>query len=247
MASSFSLSPSSPQPSPPRAVAPATPHSGSSTSSLSLVLMDGATQAAHYGRITFDVSTTATDVPEVGLRCYQGSNWVFDAYVGYFLELPVRPLVDPRFELLGRRRRGDLQRSALLLRPARPSDRADDHDLPRRSVANRAIPNCVSEDASVVVLAPKREAPAFAGASPFSSLLSAFRSVSDGDGRGLAPIWWIVEDGVVVVHEPRISALIRVRDPERVSRIASVGRGPSRGRGLIRESEAIELPGNWRA
>jgi hypothetical protein len=60
------------------------PSGGSSTSSLSLVLMDGATEAAHNGRITFDVSTTATDVPEVGLRCYQGSNWVFDAYVGYF-------------------------------------------------------------------------------------------------------------------------------------------------------------------
>ena len=54
------------------------------TSTFTLVLMDGATQAAHNGRITFDVSTTATDVPEVGLRCYQGSNWVFDAYVGYY-------------------------------------------------------------------------------------------------------------------------------------------------------------------
>jgi hypothetical protein len=46
--------------------------------------MDGATQAAHYGRVTFDVSTTATATPQVGLRCYQGSDWVYDAYVGYF-------------------------------------------------------------------------------------------------------------------------------------------------------------------
>ena len=60
------------------------PGGESSTSSLSLVPMDGATQAAHYGRITFDVKTTATDYPEVGLRCYQGSNFVFDAYVGYY-------------------------------------------------------------------------------------------------------------------------------------------------------------------
>jgi hypothetical protein len=59
------------------------PTSGGS-SSMSLVLMDGATQAAHYGRITFNVSTTATATPEVGLRCYQGADWVYDAYVGYF-------------------------------------------------------------------------------------------------------------------------------------------------------------------
>jgi hypothetical protein len=57
--------------------------------------MDGATQPAHYGRITFDVETTATDVPEVGLRCYQGSNFVFDAYVGYHENY----LFDPWFTL----------------------------------------------------------------------------------------------------------------------------------------------------
>ena len=58
--------------------------SGTTGSKFSLVLMDGATQAAHYGRVTFDVSTTATAVPQVGLRCYQGSDWVYDSYVGYF-------------------------------------------------------------------------------------------------------------------------------------------------------------------
>ena len=46
--------------------------------------MDGATQAAHNGRITFNVSTTATDTPMVGVRCYQGSDFVMDGYVGYF-------------------------------------------------------------------------------------------------------------------------------------------------------------------
>jgi hypothetical protein len=60
------------------------PSGGGSSSTMSLVLMDGATQAAHYGRITFNVSTTATATPQVGLRCYQGGNWVYDAYVGYF-------------------------------------------------------------------------------------------------------------------------------------------------------------------
>lgn len=68
---------------------------GGSSSTLRLVPMDGATQAAHFGRITFDVWTTATDFPEVGLRCYQGSNWVFDAYVGYYPSY----LFDPWFTL----------------------------------------------------------------------------------------------------------------------------------------------------
>jgi hypothetical protein len=65
------------------------------TSSLRLVLMDGATQAAHGGRVTFDVSTTATDRPFVGLRCWQGTNWVYDGYVGYF----PGALFDPWFTL----------------------------------------------------------------------------------------------------------------------------------------------------
>jgi len=68
--------------------------SGSGSSSLSLVLMDGATQAAHYGRITFDVKTTATK-PQVGLRCYQGSSFVYDGYVGYWPEY----MFDPWFTL----------------------------------------------------------------------------------------------------------------------------------------------------
>jgi hypothetical protein len=38
----------------------------------------------HRDSITFDVSTTATSTPEVGLRCYQGSAWVLDGYVGYW-------------------------------------------------------------------------------------------------------------------------------------------------------------------
>ena len=34
--------------------------------------------------VTFNVSTTATSQPEVGVRCWQGTNWVYDAYVSYF-------------------------------------------------------------------------------------------------------------------------------------------------------------------
>src|SRR4051812_28536145 len=63
------------------------PGGGGTTSgsgSMSLALMDGDTQPHHYGRITFNVSTAATTTPNVGLRCYQGANWVYDSYVGYF-------------------------------------------------------------------------------------------------------------------------------------------------------------------
>ena len=34
--------------------------------------------------ITFNVSTSATAYPQVGLRCWQGTTWVYDAYVGYW-------------------------------------------------------------------------------------------------------------------------------------------------------------------
>jgi hypothetical protein len=67
----------------------------SSGSSLSLVLMDGATQAAHYGRITFTASTTATAKPQVGLRCFQGSDWVYDSYIGLWSTY----MFDPWFTL----------------------------------------------------------------------------------------------------------------------------------------------------
>ena len=38
----------------------------------------------YMDEITFNVSTNATTQPEVGLRCYQGSAFVEDAYVSYF-------------------------------------------------------------------------------------------------------------------------------------------------------------------
>jgi len=45
---------------------------------------DGDGSAGHLDWITFTVETTATDRPFVGLRCYQGSAFVYDGYVGYF-------------------------------------------------------------------------------------------------------------------------------------------------------------------
>ena len=53
--------------------------------SLSLVVLDGADSVANHGeRVAFEVSTTATDRPFVGVRCWQGSDWVLDGYTGYF-------------------------------------------------------------------------------------------------------------------------------------------------------------------
>jgi len=47
---------------------------------------------ANYGdSITFNVATTATSLPEVGLRCYQGSTWVLDGYVGYYPSYAFNP------------------------------------------------------------------------------------------------------------------------------------------------------------
>lgn len=57
---------------------------GGAAGTFSLVLLDSTDGIAHKNqRITFDVSTEA-ESPLVGVRCYQGGAWIFDAYVGYF-------------------------------------------------------------------------------------------------------------------------------------------------------------------
>lgn len=38
----------------------------------------------YLDEITFAVQTTATDVPMVGLRCWQGSNFVHDGYIALY-------------------------------------------------------------------------------------------------------------------------------------------------------------------
>lgn len=63
---------------------------------VALVLLDSTDGVAHRGqRVTFEVATTASDRPFVGLRCWQGSEWVYDGYVGYFPDY----LWDPWFVL----------------------------------------------------------------------------------------------------------------------------------------------------
>jgi hypothetical protein len=73
------------------AVAPASAARGgggkpspTSSSTLTLVPMDSDGVVNHNDDITFEVSTTATDRPFVGVRCYQGEAFVYDGYVGYF-------------------------------------------------------------------------------------------------------------------------------------------------------------------
>lgn len=53
--------------------------------------LDGNGVVSHGDSINFVVSTTATPKPEVGLRCYQGSNWVYDGYVGYWPDYMFTP------------------------------------------------------------------------------------------------------------------------------------------------------------
>jgi len=57
---------------------------GGNGSSISLVLLNGDTEA-HFGRqVTFNVSTTATAEPWVNLNCYQNGTWVSGQWQGFF-------------------------------------------------------------------------------------------------------------------------------------------------------------------
>lgn len=58
------------------------PSGGSGT--ISLALMDGATEAHFGARVTFNISTTATAYPFVHLRCYQGGTLVGEGRQGFF-------------------------------------------------------------------------------------------------------------------------------------------------------------------
>jgi len=60
---------------------------GGSGSSLSLAMYtdaNGNGQPNYMDDITFDLSTSSTAQLTVGVRCWQGSDFVFDSYVGYF-------------------------------------------------------------------------------------------------------------------------------------------------------------------
>jgi len=65
-------------------------HGGTtSTSSLSLVLLNSTDGLPHYGQsVTFSVSTTATSYPNVSLACYQNGALVLGAAAGFYPSYP---------------------------------------------------------------------------------------------------------------------------------------------------------------
>ena len=55
------------------------------TSTLKLVALDSDDGVPHWGqRITFEVSSTATDQPQVDVNCYQDGVKVFGAWTAYY-------------------------------------------------------------------------------------------------------------------------------------------------------------------
>lgn len=64
---------------------PVANHQNTSTSSLSLVLLNSTDGLPHYGQnVTFKVSTTATSYPSVGLSCSQNGTQVLYWTAGFF-------------------------------------------------------------------------------------------------------------------------------------------------------------------
>jgi hypothetical protein len=60
------------------------PSGGGTNGTISVAMMDGATEAHFAARVTFTVSTTATASPFVHLRCYQGGTLVGEGRQGFF-------------------------------------------------------------------------------------------------------------------------------------------------------------------
>lgn len=60
------------------------PSGAAGTGTISLALMDGATEARYGARVTFDISTTATPYPYVHLTCFQSGAKVLESRQGFF-------------------------------------------------------------------------------------------------------------------------------------------------------------------
>jgi hypothetical protein len=58
--------------------------SGSVTGPVMVVDTDADGVVSYGDDITFNVSASSIAYPQVGLRCYQGTTFVYDAYVGYW-------------------------------------------------------------------------------------------------------------------------------------------------------------------
>src|SRR5690349_18756283 len=63
--------------------------SGSTGSSISVVMLDSTDGSAHYGqRVTFNVSTGATTQPLVSLTCTQAGQTVYSGSTGFYDSYP---------------------------------------------------------------------------------------------------------------------------------------------------------------
>ncbi len=60
------------------------PGGGSGTGTISLAVMDGATDAHFGARVSFNVATDATPYPYVHLMCHQGGSLVAEGRQGFF-------------------------------------------------------------------------------------------------------------------------------------------------------------------
>ncbi len=64
-------------------------HKSAATGTLGLVLLNSTDGVAHWGQqVTFNVSTSATTEPHVGLKCSQNSVVVYAAQSGYYASYP---------------------------------------------------------------------------------------------------------------------------------------------------------------
>ena len=64
-------------------------HKSAATGTLGLVLLNSTDGVAHWGQqVTFNVSTSATTEPHVGLKCSQSSVVVYSAQSGYYASYP---------------------------------------------------------------------------------------------------------------------------------------------------------------
>lgn len=64
-----------------------------SGATLTLVVLDEDGVANHGNNVTFRAQQSATNRPFVGVRCYQGTTWVLDGYVGLFDDYMFDPWV----------------------------------------------------------------------------------------------------------------------------------------------------------
>ncbi len=71
------------------AASPALAGKPNSSSSIRLVMLSASASGPHWGdKVTFAVSTNASDRPYVLLNCYQNGVWLYAAQAGFYASYP---------------------------------------------------------------------------------------------------------------------------------------------------------------